>query len=194
MDFSVPVTMVAAYLVGSLDFAVVVARARGLDIYDVGSGNPGTSNVLRTMGKGAAAVTLLGDVLKGVISAAMGFLVAGEAGAAAAGLFAVAGHCYPIFHRFKGGKGVATAAGLLLWLIPRAALVLIAIWILLVVVTRVASIGSLTVMMLTVPAAWLEDIGTAALLWLLATVMLVTYRHRGNIARLLGSGEQKVVS
>jgi glycerol-3-phosphate acyltransferase PlsY len=89
---------------------------------------------------------------------------------------------------------VATAAGLLLWLIPRAALVLIAIWILLVVVTRVASIGSLTVMALTVPAAWLEDIGTAALLWLLATVMLVTYRHRGNIARLLGSGEQKVVS
>ena len=194
MDFSVPVTMVAAYLVGSLDFAVVVARARGLDIYDVGSGNPGTSNVLRTMGKGAAALTLIGDVLKGVISAAMGFVVAGEAGAAAAGLFAVAGHCYPIFHRFKGGKGVATAAGLLIWLIPRAALVLIAIWALLVVVTRVASIGSLTVMVLAVPAAWIEDIGTAALLWLLATVVLVTYRHKGNIGRLLGSGEQKVIS
>jgi glycerol-3-phosphate acyltransferase PlsY len=194
MDFSVPVTMVAAYLIGSLDFAVVVARARGLDIYDVGSGNPGASNVLRTMGKGAAAMTLIGDVLKGVISAAMGFMVAGEAGAAAAGLFAVAGHCYPIFHRFKGGKGVATAAGLMVWLIPRAALVLIAIWVLLVVITRVASIGSLTVMVLAVPAAWIEEIGTAALLWLLATVALVTYRHRGNIARLLGSGEQKVIS
>ena len=78
MDLAVPVAMAAAYLVGSLDFAVVVARARGLDIYDVGSGNPGTSNVLRTMGKGAAAMTLLGDVLKGVIAAAMGFLVAGK--------------------------------------------------------------------------------------------------------------------
>ena len=89
---------------------------------------------------------------------------------------------------------MATAAGVLLWLIPRAALVLIAIWVLLVAVTRVASIGSLTVMVLTVPAAWLEGIGSAALLWLLAMVVLVTYRHRGNIGRLLGSGEQKVIS
>ena len=194
MNLAVPATMVAAYLIGSLDFAVVVARARGLDIYEEGSGNPGTSNVLRTVGKGAAALTLLGDVLKGVIAAAMGYVVAGEAGAAAAGFFAVVGHCFPILHRFKGGKGVATGAGLLLWMIPRSALVLIVIWVLLVAVTRVASIGSLTVMVLAVPAAWLEDIGWVGFAWVTAAVSLVIFRHRGNIARLFGSGERKVIS
>ncbi len=193
MDLAVPVAMAAAYLVGSLDFAVVVARARGLDIYDVGSGNPGTSNVLRTMGKGAAAMTLLGDVLKGVIAAAMGFLVAGEAGAAAGGFFAIVGHCYPVFHHFKGGKGVATAAGLLLWLIPRSALVLILLWILLVAATKVASIGSMAALVLALPAARIEGIGWGAVSWLAAALVLVLYRHRGNIARLFGSGEHKVM-
>ncbi|MDH5371988.1 MAG: glycerol-3-phosphate 1-O-acyltransferase PlsY [Acidimicrobiia bacterium] len=184
----------AAYVIGSLDFAVVVARARGVDIYEVGSGNPGTSNVLRTMGKGAAAMTLFGDLLKGFISAAIGFSAAGTWGAAAAGFLAVVGHCYPLFHRFQGGKGVATAAGMLLWIIPVAALVLVVVWVALVAVTRVASIGSLAVMVLAVPAAWYSEVGWPALAWIVATAVLVAYRHRGNIGRLLGSGEQKVVS
>ena len=195
MSFAFVVAVLAAYLIGSLDFAVVVARARGVDIYDVGSGNPGTSNVLRTMGKGAAAMTLLGDVLKGVVAAGMGFWVSGEMwGAAAAGFFAVLGHCYPVFHHFKGGKGVATFAGMLLWIVPRAALVLIVIWIILVATTRVASIGSLTVILLTIPAALLEGIETTAILWLAASVVVVAFRHKGNISRLLGQGERKVTS
>ena len=192
MDLGALAALAAAYLIGSLDFAVVVARARGLDIYEAGSGNPGTSNVMRTLGKGAAAMTLLGDLLKGVIAAAVGFAAAGEWGAVAAGFFAVVGHCYPIYHRFKGGKGVATAAGMLLWMVPRAALVLIVVWALLVWLTRVASIGSLAALVLAVPAAWYEGIETAGLLWMAATVLLVAYRHRGNIGRLLRSGERKV--
>jgi glycerol-3-phosphate acyltransferase PlsY len=194
MDFTVVPAMLGAYLIGSLDFAVVVARARGVDIYDVGSGNPGTSNVLRTMGRGAAVLTLLGDVLKGFIAAAIGYTVAGESGATAAGFLVVLGHCYPVFHRFKGGKGVATAAGMLLWIVPRGALVLIAVWVVLVALTRVASIGSLAVVVLTVPAAWYEGVGWVGLLWILAALLLVAYRHGGNIARLFGSGEHKVVT
>ena len=194
MSFSVIAAFAAAYLLGSLDFAVVVARARGVDIYEVGSGNPGTSNVLRTMGKGAAAMTLLGDVLKGVISAAIGFVAAGEWAAAAAGFFAVVGHCFPLFHRFKGGKGVATAAGLLVWMMPVAGLALIVVWTVLIGATRVASIGSLSVMVLMIPVAWYNGVDLPGLLWLSATAVLVTFRHRGNISRLFGSGERKVVT
>ncbi|MDF1595879.1 MAG: glycerol-3-phosphate 1-O-acyltransferase PlsY [Acidimicrobiia bacterium] len=194
MSFPIVAAMLAAYVIGSLDFAVVVARARGVDIYEVGSGNPGTSNVLRTMGKGAAAATMMGDVLKGVIAAAIGFSAAGGWGAAAAGFFAVVGHCFPLFHQFKGGKGVATAAGVLLWIVPRSALVLIAVWAIIVAVTRVASIGSLSVLVLAIPFAWYEGVEWPGLLWLLAAVSLVAYRHKGNIGRLFGSGERKVMS
>src|SRR5665811_1328428 len=110
--------LLGAYIIGSLDFAVVVGQANGVDIRSVGSGNPGTSNVLRTLGRGPAAMVLVGDTLKGVIAAAVGWLAAGTGGdpaleplAYAAGFLAVAGHAFPVFHRFKGGKGVAAAAG-----------------------------------------------------------------------------------
>jgi glycerol-3-phosphate acyltransferase PlsY len=186
--------LLGAYLIGSIDFAVVVARAKGVDIYAVGSGNPGTSNVMRTLGKGAAAMTLLGDLVKGLIGAAMGFVAAGEIGALAAGFFAVLGHCYPVFHRFQGGKGVATAAGLMFWVMPVATVVLAAVWGLLVAATRVASIGSLTVVVLTMPAAWWSGLRGSSLVVLAATILLVVYRHRGNIERLLGRGERKVVT
>lgn len=195
MDPAVVIAWLAAYLLGSVDFAVVVARARGVDIYEVGSGNPGASNVLRTMGKGAAVLTLLGDVLKGVIAAAFGFALVGEMwGAASGGFFAVAGHCFPVFHKFKGGKGVATFAGLLLWTIPLPALILIGVWILLVALTRVASIGSLAVIVLVVPVSLLAGEPWEIVGWLGAAALLVGYRHKGNIQRLLGSGERKVMS
>jgi acyl phosphate:glycerol-3-phosphate acyltransferase len=106
--------LVGAYVVGSIDFAVVVARSRGVDIHSVGSGNPGTSNVLRTMGRGPAAMVLVGDMLKGVIAASFGWIAAGGDPANQpivymAGLLRGAWSCLPVFHRFRGGKGVATA-------------------------------------------------------------------------------------
>lgn len=194
---AIPLALVAAYLVGSIDFAVVVARMHGVDIHEVGSGNPGASNVLRTLGKAPAAMVFLGDTLKGVVAAAMGMVASGVADpqvqwAFAAGFAAVLGHCYPIFHRFRGGKGVATAAGLLMFTLPLVGLIDAALWALMARLTKTASISSLVVMAVTIPLALWQGIGSIALIWLLATIALIVWRHKANIQRMVRGDEQKV--
>lgn len=193
----IALAIAAAYVVGSIDFAVVVGRMHGVDIREVGSGNPGASNVLRTLGRFPAAMVFVGDMLKGVVGAAMG-MVASEVAdpqvhwAFAAGLAAVVGHCYPVFHRLKGGKGVATGAGVLLFTLPLVALINLVVWAVLAKLTKTASISSLTVMALTVPLALWRGIGSEALAWLIAMILLIVWRHRGNIQRMVRGDEQKV--
>lgn len=184
-----------AYLIGSLDFAVIVARLKGEDIYSLGSGNPGASNALRSMGKLAGALVLLGDLLKGLAAAAIGATWGGSVElAGAAGLAAVIGHCYPVFHRFRGGKGAATFAGMLLWVAPWAGLGMVLVFVGVVAASGIASVGSIAGVALAAPlAAWLDGLRGWALIWLGAAVVLVMYRHRGNIARLVRGAERKVV-
>ncbi len=194
---AIPLALVAAYLVGSIDFAVVVARMHGVDIHEVGSGNPGASNVLRTLGKVPAAMVFIGDMLKGVVAAAMGMVASGVADpqvhwAFAAGFAAVLGHCYPIFHKFKGGKGVATAAGLLLFTVPLVALIDATLWALMARLTKTASVSSLVVMAVTIPLVLWQGIGSTALIWLLLTIALIVWRHKANIKRMVRGTEQKV--
>lgn len=193
---------VVGYLLGGVDFAVVVGRMRGVDIYSVGSGNPGTSNVLRTMGKGAAAMVLIGDLAKGLIAAAAGAIIsaagdgyaAPEAAAALAGVGAVAGHCYPAWHGFRGGKGVATSAGVILWLNPIVGLALGAVWGTVVALTRTASIASLVVVVLVLPALWFSGVTGWPMVWVTTMMALVVFRHRPNIQRMLQGGDRKVVT
>jgi glycerol-3-phosphate acyltransferase PlsY len=187
--------LVLAYLIGSLDFAVIVARIRGEDIYSLGSGNPGASNALRSMGKTAGALVLAGDLLKGVAAAAIGATLGGSGTlASAAGLAAVVGHCYPVFHRFRGGKGAATVAGMLLWVAPWAGVGMVLVFGAVVALTRIASVGSIAGAALAVPlAVWLDGVRAWVLVWLVVAVLLVMYRHRGNIARLFRGAERKVV-
>lgn len=193
----IALAIAAAYVVGSIDFAVIVARMHGVDIRDVGSGNPGASNVLRTLGRFPAAMVFLGDMMKGVVGAAMGMVASGVADpqvqwAFAAGLAAVAGHCYPVFHRFKGGKGVATSAGVLLFTLPLVAAINAVLWVVLVRLTKTASIASLAVMAITIPLALWRGVSGEALLWLGGTILLIVWRHRGNIERMVRGDEQKV--
>jgi glycerol-3-phosphate acyltransferase PlsY len=184
-----------AYLIGSLDFAVIVARLKGEDIYSMGSGNPGASNALRSMGKAAGALVLAGDLAKGVVAAIIGSAWGGSGTVAtAAGLAAVVGHCYPVFHRFRGGKGAATFAGMLLWVAPWAGLGMVLVFGSVVAVWRIASVGSIVGAALAAPlAVWVDGLRGWALVWLLVALVLVMYRHRGNIVRLLGGAERKVV-
>jgi acyl phosphate:glycerol-3-phosphate acyltransferase len=197
MTLAIAIALVAAYVVGSIDFAVIVARMHGVDIHKVGSGNPGASNVLRSIGRLPAAMVLVGDTLKGVIGAAMGMIAAGSVDfqvewAFAAGFAAVVGHCYPVFHRFRGGKGVATGLGVLLFTVPIVGVIVVGGWLILVKLTKTASISSLIAVAASVPLAIWQGVEGMSLVWLLATVVLVVWRHRANIQRVFTGSEQKV--
>ena len=184
-------TILAGYLVGSIDFAVLAARRHGVDIYETGSGNPGASNVSRTLGRRQGVLVLLADVLKGGVAAALGELVGGsELVGFAAGAMAVVGHCFPLWHGFRGGKGVSTAGGMLLWTIPGLGLALGAIWGVMVAATRVSAFGSLTIALLAVPgvALWARH-GWSAVIMSSVSVLVIA-RHRPNIEHMLGGGEQ----
>ncbi len=195
---AIPLALIGAYIVGSIDFAVIVARMHGVDIHEEGSGNPGTSNVLRTLGRVPAAMVFIGDLLKGTIGAALGWLASDipdptqSHWAYAAGLCAVIGHCYPVFHRFKGGKGVATGAGVLLFTVPLAAVIEIAIWGIVVKLTKTASIGSMVIVVITIPILIWQGVSGMSLVWVALIIALVVWRHRGNIKRMASGGEQKV--
>lgn len=199
MTLPIALAILAAYVIGSIDFAVVVGRMHGVDIHEVGSGNPGASNVLRSIGKVPAAMVLIGDTLKGVVGAAMGMIAAGSTNpqvewAFLAGLAAVVGHCYPVFHRFKGGKGVATGLGVLFFTVPIVAVIVLGSWIVLVRLTKTASISSLIAVLGSIPLAIWQGVVGMSLVWLLVTVALVLWRHRGNIQRMAQGREQKVTS
>ena len=194
---ALPLAIVAAYLVGSIDFAVIVGRMYGVDIHQEGSGNPGMSNVLRTMGRVPAAMVFIGDTLKGTIGAAMGWVASGSPDPAVhwaflAGLAAVVGHCYPIFHRFKGGKGVATGGGVLLFTVPIVAVIEIATWFLIFWLTKTASMGSMVIVVITVPLLIWQGVTGLSLVWVALIIALVVWRHRGNIKRMVSGSEEKV--
>ncbi len=191
--------LLAAYVVGSIDFAVIIGRMHGVDIHEVGSGNPGTSNVLRTLGKGPAIMVLLGDTLKGVIGAAMGWVASGDADPLgpwvfAAGLAAVIGHCYPVFHKFRGGKGVATGFGVLIFTMPLVAVIVGLSWAILTKITKTASVSSMIVVSGTIPLAFWQGVSGMAWVWLLATIALVVWRHKANIQRMARGTEEKVTT
>jgi glycerol-3-phosphate acyltransferase PlsY len=190
--------IVAAYLLGSVSFAVVVSRLFGLpDPHSYGSGNPGATNVLRTGNKAAAALTLVGDGVKGFVAVwAANRLGAswGDASLATAGaaLAVYLGHLYPLFHHFAGGKGVSTAAGIAFALSWQLGLALAVIWLVVVVAFRISSLASLAAA-LALPALGFYFLGYWPESWaLVAIALLLFWRHRGNIRKLLAGEERKV--
>ncbi len=186
------IALVLAYLIGSVDFGVILPRLGGVDIYRVGSGNPGASNVLRTMGRPWAAAVFVGDIGKGAVAVMIADLWAGDVAGFAAMLAVAAGHSYPVWHRFRGGKGVAATAGALLWLEPLLGLALMALWWVLVTATSVAAIASLVIMGLLVPGFAVFGNRGWSLAWAGLTAVLIVYRHKANIARMIRGDEHKV--
>jgi len=191
---SLPIFLIFGYLLGSLPFAVIVSKAFGLpDPRQHGSRNPGATNVLRTGHKLAAALTLLGDAAKGwlamFIAAKIG---AGETAVALTGLAAFAGHLYPLFLGFKGGKGVATALGVLIGLDGWIALGAVLAWLATAAVTRYSSLAALLAATLALSLAFWRHGGdeTAAVVGTITA--LIFWRHRANIARLLAGTESKI--
>ena len=192
------VFVVVAYLIGSISFAVVVSWCFGLpDPHTYGSGNPGATNVLRTGRKGAAALTLIGDAAKGAIVLWLANLLApkfgvGEITLASVAFAAFIGHLFPLYFRFKGGKGVSTAAGLLLALDVRIAGVALLVWLLTIFVSRYSSLASMMAA-LAAPVATLYFLGWGPFVWMvLAMTALLLWRHRGNIERLRNGTESRI--
>jgi len=186
------VALAAAYLLGSIDFGVIVPRLAGIDIYTRGSGNPGASNVLRSVGRKAGAAVMVGDVVKGMLAAAVGDFWVGEAVGFACGLAAVVGHVFPLWHRFRGGRGVAAAIGAAIWLEPWFGLGTALVWVGIVAVTKTASVASLVAMVAYVPGFALFGHRGWSLVWAAVAALLVIWRHAPNIRRLLGGSEQTV--
>ena len=184
------IAILAAYGLGSISFAVLVSRLMRLpDPRSYGSKNPGATNVLRSGSRIAALLTLVGDAAKGAFAVWLASYFTDQL--ALVGLAAFAGHLYPVFHRFQGGKGVATAAGVLLALDWRLGVGTLATWIIIVVFLRYSSLAALV-------AALFAPLGAAYLLgWQPALAVgamsaLLVWRHQGNIARLLAGTEPRV--
>ena len=183
------ICVVVSYVLGMFPTALLVGRRTGVDPTAAGSGNPGATNVLRTAGRRAALLTLLGDGGKGALAAALGWAVGGHGLGVACGVAAVVGHIAPVTRRFRGGKGVATAAGMVLVLFPLVALVGAVAYGLAVAVTRVGSVGSLTAAVVVPVTAALTGVPGWELAGLVACEALVVLRHSGNIRRLV-QGEE----
>jgi len=193
-----PLAAVLAYLVGSLSFAVLISRAMGLsDPRSYGSGNPGATNVLRSGNKAAAALTLAFDVLKGYVPVLLVLLYGerfglGEGTVGLVGLAAFLGHLWPVFFRFQGGKGVATAAGVLLAWNPWLGLATLATWLIVAFFFRYSSLASLVA---AVFAPFYQllfwDFGPLVPAMIVMSLLLV-WRHRANIGKLLAGKESKL--
>ena len=180
------------YLLGSIPFGVLLTRLTGgPDRRSIGSGNIGATNVLRTGRKGLAAATLILDMLKGTVAVVMVAAVASDDAVLAAALGAFLGHLFPVWLKFKGGKGVATYIGVLLGLYWPAALAFCAVWLVVAFAFRYSSLAALVASALTPPALWFLGRLDAALLFLLLSVLLWVM-HRANIARLLAGSEGKI--
>jgi glycerol-3-phosphate acyltransferase PlsY len=190
--------VVAAYLIGSVSFAVVVSKLFALpDPHSYGSGNPGATNVLRTGNKLAAALTLVGDGAKGWLAVFLATQFGPRADTeplvlAAVALAAFVGHLFPVFHRFQGGKGVATAAGIMLALDWRLAAMTIGVWFVVAVVLRISSASALAAS-IAAPffAFWL--FGNMPLAWVFVPLsLLLIWRHKANIEKLLAGRESTI--
>lgn len=182
------------YLVGSINTSIIVGKLKGADIRTQGSGNAGATNTLRVLGKSAAVVTILGDVLKGVIACRIGFLMGGELGLMIGGVFAILGHNWPLYFKFKGGKGVLTSFTVMIMMDWKISLLLFGLFLIIVALSRYISLGSIcaAIMLPIISISGIFGqktnifIGTSIFL-----ALLIVWRHSANIKRLVTGTESK---
>lgn len=186
--------LLLGYLLGSLPFAVIVSRAFGLaDPRSFGSGNPGATNVLRTGNKAAAALTLVGDALKGWLAMSLAGLLGGDGLAVAlAGIAAFFGHVFPVFLKFKGGKGVATAVGVLAGLSGVLALICVGVWLAVALLTRYSSLAALVAAVAAPSAALCLQRPAYEVMAVVVMSAVLVLRHRSNIQKLLAGTEGRI--
>jgi glycerol-3-phosphate acyltransferase PlsY len=185
--------IVLGYLAGSVPFAYLLARLRGVDVRVAGSGNVGAANVLRTTGAWRGVIVMALDMAKGISAVAMASALAGSAATIAlSGAAAVVGHIYPVWLRFHGGKGVAVAAGVFTVLSPGAAAVAATVFLVIAWITRYVSLASMAATVALPPMAWILGASDAVVLAAGGTAMLILIRHRSNWQRLRTGTERRM--
>lgn len=204
------ITTILAYLIGSISFSVIISKKMaGFDVREKGSGNAGSTNVLRTVGKKAGALTLLCDALKGVVAILIAYIVGlifdesidNALLVQLAGIAVIVGHTFPVFFKFKGGKGVATALGVLLITNWHIGLICLVFALVLIILTRMVSLGSIAAAILfpvliicmppTLESAYLVKEGSY-IIYAIILAIIVVYNHRSNVKRLLTGTENKL--
>ncbi|OUX37110.1 MAG: acyl-phosphate glycerol 3-phosphate acyltransferase [Kiritimatiellaceae bacterium TMED266] len=188
------VFVVGAYFLGAIPFGLLIARSQGVDIRSQGSGNIGATNVFRVMGKGWGLLTFLLDALKGFVPAFLFPIWGGGAGdwGLYCGLMAIVGHSFPVYLKFKGGKGVATSSGMLLGIAPLAVGIGLLSWMLLMVVFKYVSLASIVAVLVVAVAVWIEGSGSPVMKGLITLLsLLIVWLHRTNIGRLFAGTENR---
>lgn len=184
--------LIIAFILGSIPFGIIIAKAKGVDLKKVGSGNIGATNVLRSLGKWPAALTLLGDILKGTLAVALGrYIGAGSVYEGLIGISAILGHNFSLFLGFKGGKGVATSLGVLIIYTPQVALITLIIWFIVAIVTKYSSLGALVSFGLLPLNIFLFDDKQKLFIAIIITA-IIFIRHSDNIKRLINGTERKI--
>ncbi len=200
------IVAIVAYLLGSISFSVIISKKMaGFDVREKGSGNAGATNMLRSVGKKAAALTLLGDATKGVVAVLFAVLVGAIAKNSdkallvqIAGILVVIGHTFPIFFEFKGGKGVATALGVLLMTNWKIGLICLVFALVLMALSRMVSLGSVgaailfPVLVLFIHSNFTVSEGSSYFVYSIILAVIVLFNHRSNIQRILSGTENKL--
>lgn len=185
--------VIASFLIGSIPFGAIIAGIRGIDIRKVGSGNIGATNVMRSMGKAPAVLTLLGDMLKGTVVVLLALRITGNSGfSGIMGLAAILGHDFSIFQRFRGGKGVATSLGVFLAYSPITALITALLWLTTVLITRRSSLGALIAFTFLPVNMYLWDYSREKLALAILITALLILKHISNIQRLIQGTEPRI--
>ncbi len=195
---------IIAYLIGSVNFSVIISkRVAGFDVREKGSGNAGTTNMLRSVGKGAAAITLICDILKGVVAIGIAMLLGSIIPnvdkallVQIAGIFVIIGHTFPVFFKFKGGKGIATSLGILLMINWQIGLICLVFALVLMALTRMVSLGSVAAAILyPVLTLFITEhylVPGSYLIFSIIVAVIVLFNHRSNIKRILTGTENKI--
>lgn len=190
------ISFVIAYLLGSINTSILVSKiSLGTDIRNHGSGNAGATNALRTLGKKAAIIVVIGDLLKGIIAVLIARYISSDTGSLIGGLGAILGHNFPIYFQFKGGKGIITSIAVLFMINWKMALVILIISIVIIALTRYVSLGSIIGSCLYPISVYLFDKrGIEYIIFAVIIALLAVIRHKDNIKRLVKGNESKLGS
>lgn len=181
-----------AYLLGSIPFSYLAGRTKGIDLRQVGSGNLGAANAFRALGRNLGIAVLVADIGKGVLAVVIARAITDDPWPAIAAGAAMAGHVFPVWMRFKGGKGVAVGGGAVIALMPLASVILLTLWLVVAVVSRYTSLAGITAAVAATPLVWAMDYPRADVVFTAIAAVAVLLLHRANIVRLLGGRENRI--